>query len=224
MTFVTPTCWESSWPSGSRISCIDPSATALCRHLDHEHGEHVATSTPWTRIGTSPCSTTWSRRCESRRSTVAASTPTSATGGRSPRLTRKPWKRLRRAVDALTDPPSDPELHEIRKRAKQARYAYEATTRRSPARRPVASPRSWGAPRHPRSTWTAVVTTDWLYRTTVELDDREDGLRHGTARADLRRRAPARWAQSGDGSGSASGRHTAAFDVWRRSTRSLDSA
>ncbi|MET0627644.1 MAG: CYTH and CHAD domain-containing protein [Acidimicrobiia bacterium] len=39
---------------------------------------------------------------------------------------RRPWKKLRRAVDALDDDPPDAELHEVRIRAKRARYATEA--------------------------------------------------------------------------------------------------
>ena len=110
---------------------------------------------------------------------MAASTPTPAIGGRSRHLTRKPWKRLRRAVDALTDPPRDPELHEIRKRAKQARYAYEATA-------PIIGNAAGrlaeelgelqdilGAHQD------AVVATDWLYRTTLELDDARTGYAAG---------------------------------------------
>jgi CHAD domain-containing protein len=42
------------------------------------------------------------------------------------RVTRRPWKRLRKAVDGLAAHPSNSDLHEVRKRAKQARYAYEA--------------------------------------------------------------------------------------------------
>jgi CHAD domain-containing protein len=38
----------------------------------------------------------------------------------------KPWKRLRDAVDALEDDPPDEALHEVRIRAKRARYAAEA--------------------------------------------------------------------------------------------------
>jgi CHAD domain-containing protein len=48
------------------------------------------------------------------------------------RLARRPWKKLRRAVRALPDHPTDEQLHEVRKRAKRARYALDAT-------RPVAS-------------------------------------------------------------------------------------
>ncbi len=43
------------------------------------------------------------------------------------RLTRRPWKRLRAAVEALPRSPSNTELHEVRKRTKRTRYAYEAT-------------------------------------------------------------------------------------------------
>jgi CHAD domain-containing protein len=42
------------------------------------------------------------------------------------RLVRKPWRRLARAVAALPEVPSDHELHEVRLRAKQVRYASEA--------------------------------------------------------------------------------------------------
>ncbi len=39
---------------------------------------------------------------------------------------RRPWKKLRRAVDDLDDDPPDEDLHRVRIRAKQARYAAEA--------------------------------------------------------------------------------------------------
>jgi CHAD domain-containing protein len=41
-------------------------------------------------------------------------------------LAVKPWKKLRAAVHALGDEPPDPELHQVRIRAKRARYAAEA--------------------------------------------------------------------------------------------------
>ncbi len=41
-------------------------------------------------------------------------------------LVRGPWKKLRTAVRALDDDDSDPALHEVRIRAKRARYAAEA--------------------------------------------------------------------------------------------------
>jgi CHAD domain-containing protein len=42
------------------------------------------------------------------------------------RLARRPLRRLRKAVKRLPRSPSDADLHEVRKRAKQARYAFEA--------------------------------------------------------------------------------------------------
>ncbi|MGH8998994.1 MAG: CHAD domain-containing protein, partial [Acidimicrobiia bacterium] len=43
-----------------------------------------------------------------------------------PPLVRKPWRKLRRAVEALGAEPSDAELHRVRILAKRARYAAEA--------------------------------------------------------------------------------------------------
>ncbi len=43
-----------------------------------------------------------------------------------PGLVRGPWKHLRKAVEALGDEPEDEALHDIRIRAKRARYAAEA--------------------------------------------------------------------------------------------------
>lgn len=43
-----------------------------------------------------------------------------------PQLARKPWRRLRAAVQALPEDPPDPDLHACRIRAKRARYAAEA--------------------------------------------------------------------------------------------------
>ncbi len=43
-----------------------------------------------------------------------------------PALVHKPWRSLRRMVDDLDDHPSDGDLHEVRKQAKQVRYAAEA--------------------------------------------------------------------------------------------------
>jgi CHAD domain-containing protein len=49
-------------------------------------------------------------------------------GDVAPQLVRKPWERVTSAVDELGDEPSDEALHEVRKRAKRARYAAEAVT------------------------------------------------------------------------------------------------
>jgi CHAD domain-containing protein len=55
----------------------------------------------------------------------------------APGLVRRPWHRLDREVKHLSSAPPDTELHEVRKLAKQARYAAEAVTPVSgaPARR-----------------------------------------------------------------------------------------
>jgi CHAD domain-containing protein len=45
-----------------------------------------------------------------------------------PDLLRAPWRKLRRAVKQLDDPPPDEELHAIRIRAKRLRYAAEAVS------------------------------------------------------------------------------------------------
>ena len=45
-----------------------------------------------------------------------------------PQLVRRPWKHLRRAVAELGDDPPDHALHEVRIRAKRARYAAEAAS------------------------------------------------------------------------------------------------
>jgi CHAD domain-containing protein len=54
-----------------------------------------------------------------------------------PAVVRRPWKKLRRAVDALGEPPTDEALHEVRIRAKRCRYAAEAAAEAfgKPARR-----------------------------------------------------------------------------------------
>src|SRR5690606_24887214 len=44
----------------------------------------------------------------------------------APKLVRKPWRRLRRAVNALEDDPPDTALHNVRILAKRCRYAAEA--------------------------------------------------------------------------------------------------
>ncbi len=44
----------------------------------------------------------------------------------APDLARRPWKKLQRTVRALPPEPDDDQLHDVRKRAKQLRYAVEA--------------------------------------------------------------------------------------------------
>ena len=43
-------------------------------------------------------------------------------------VVQRPWKKLRNAVESLDDDPPDEELHEVRIRAKRARYAAEAVS------------------------------------------------------------------------------------------------
>jgi CHAD domain-containing protein len=57
-----------------------------------------------------------------------------------PRLVRKPWKRLRSMVRDIGSDPPDHDLHEVRKRAKQVRYAAEAVA-------PVVGPKAKKAAR-----------------------------------------------------------------------------
>jgi len=95
------------------------------------------------------------------------------------RLTRKPWRRLRRAVDALTDEPSDPELHEVRKRAKQARYAYEATAPIIGKAAGRLAKELAGLQDVLGAHQDAVVATDWLYQAAVEIGDARTGYAAG---------------------------------------------
>jgi CHAD domain-containing protein len=45
---------------------------------------------------------------------------------RLPTLVAKPWRRLRRSVDMLTDPPRDDDLHSVRILSKRCRYSCDA--------------------------------------------------------------------------------------------------
>jgi CHAD domain-containing protein len=87
------------------------------------------------------------------------------------RLTRRSWKRLRRAVRELPDHPSDDQLHAVRKRAKRARYALEATGSVAPkparrlARRVTALQDVLGEQHD------AVVTATWLRDAAVTTRD-----------------------------------------------------
>jgi CHAD domain-containing protein len=56
-----------------------------------------------------------------------------------PELVSVPWRKLRRDADKLGRHPTDAELHELRIRAKRARYAAEAAARALPAAAPHAA-------------------------------------------------------------------------------------
>jgi CHAD domain-containing protein len=155
-------------------------ASALLSRLDHERGEQIATL---------------QRALESHRY-LALLDNLVATVREPPldrvhldpdvrnrraveRLTRKPWRRLRRAVDALTDEPSDPELHEVRKRAKQARYAYEATAPIIGKAAGRLAKELAGLQDVLGAHQDAVVATDWLYQAAVEIGDARTGYAAG---------------------------------------------
>jgi CHAD domain-containing protein len=133
----------------------------------------------------------------------AAANPRPADGTPHPRrrarkLARHSWRRLRRTVRALPDDPTDEQLHEVRKRAKQARYALEAIT-------PVASKRAARLARRLATLQDrlgaqhdAIVATAWL-RTAADEDPAtafaagmvaDEALRVATQ---VRARWPAAW-------------------------------
>ena len=134
---------------------------------------------PWNRTGTWPCSTTWSRRAREPPLDRVHLDPDVRNRRAVERLTRKPWRRLRRAVDALTDEPSDPELHEVRKRAKQARYAYEATAPIIGKAAGRLAKELAGLQDVLGAHQDAVVATDWLYQAAVEIGDARTGYAAG---------------------------------------------
>jgi CHAD domain-containing protein len=94
-------------------------------------------------------------------------------------LTGRPWRRLRKQVRSLGREPSDAELHEVRKRAKQARYAYEAVTpiagrgARKVARRLTDIQDELGEHQD------AVVATEWLLDAARDADDPDESFAAG---------------------------------------------
>jgi CHAD domain-containing protein len=89
----------------------------------------------------------------------------------APELLRKPWRRLRREIQRLSARPRDPELHAVRKRAKQARYALESV---APV---VGKPATRAAKRLATLQDTlgdhqdAVVAAAWIERTALASDE-----------------------------------------------------
>jgi CHAD domain-containing protein len=87
------------------------------------------------------------------------------------RLVRKPWKRLRNQIRRLPATPPDSDLHEVRKRAKQVRYAMEAVAPvlGKPARRAakrLAALQDTLGDHHD-----AVVAAEWIEGTALRSDD-----------------------------------------------------
>jgi CHAD domain-containing protein len=116
------------------------------------------------------------------------------------RLADKQWKRFRKAVDRLSEDPSDSELHEVRKRAKQARYAFEAT-------RPIIGKRARRLAKrlediqdHLGAVQDAVMAIDWLHDIALQTGNASGGYAAGrlaqafdTDRRDLRRAWKKQW-------------------------------
>ncbi len=111
-------------------------------------------------------------------------------------LTHHPWKRLRDRVRAVSDPPGSAELHEVRKRAKQTRYAYEAMTPivGKPARRlarRLTDLQDLLGDHHD-----ATVAIDWLRAAAADAPDHEVSFAAGALAAtfaDDERRSAAQW-------------------------------
>jgi CHAD domain-containing protein len=91
--------------------------------------------------------------------------------GRAERLARRPWKRLVRSVDALPRHPSDEQLHEVRKRAKHARYALEAIAPVTGARVARLAKRAGDLQTVLGDHHDAVVTAAWLRAAAADADD-----------------------------------------------------
>ena len=165
----------SEFPASTRQD-----ATALFHHLDHERGEQIATlqraldSHRYLALLDNLVVTAWEPPLDR-----VHLDPGVGNRRAVERLTRKPWKRLRRAVDALTDEPSDPELHEIRKRAKQAGYVYEATAPIIGKAAGRLAKELAGLQDVLGAHQDAVVATDWLYQTAVQIGDARTGYAAG---------------------------------------------
>ncbi len=117
-------------------------------------------------------------------------------------------KRLRREIRRLPDAPADRELHEIRKRAKQARYALEAITPVSGKRAARAASRVADLQGVLGDHQDAVVARAWLHDAACDDADMETafvaGRMAGAFDAD-RMRLRARW-----------------WREWKRARRALD--
>lgn len=97
---------------------------AVIARLDHERERGVA------RMHAALATDRYASLLDSLVALAASPPLTGAAAGAAsdvlPGLVRKPWKRLRSMVDDLGSDPPDADLHEVRKQAKQVRYATEA--------------------------------------------------------------------------------------------------
>jgi CHAD domain-containing protein len=121
------------------------------------------------------------------------------------RLTRRPWKRLRKAVARLPEVPKDTQLHEVRKRTKQSRYALEAVTPITGSRTKQVAKRLADLQDVLGDHQDAVVASQWLHDAALDSSGSEPafvaGLLAGSFAAD-RREQRGRW-----------------HDVWKRAAR-----
>jgi len=79
-----------------------------------------------------------------------------------PQLVQRPWRRLRRAQRALSDPPVDDELHAVRILAKRLRYAAEAVAPVVGRRASALAGAAAGVQEVLGDLHDAVVAADWL--------------------------------------------------------------
>jgi CHAD domain-containing protein len=117
-----------------------------------------------------------------------------------PGLVRRPWLRLRESVKAMSANPSDADLHEARKRAKEARYAAEAAApvMKKPAK--LLAKAMQRVQDHLGSHQDAVVARAWLEHAALSTDDRDAILLAGELaglcagqRDRLHRQWPTQW-------------------------------
>ncbi|HEY3723672.1 MAG TPA: CYTH and CHAD domain-containing protein [Acidimicrobiia bacterium] len=113
------------------------------------------------------------------------------------RLIRPPWKRVRKGVRRLSDDPEDAQLHEVRKRAKQARYALEAVSPVTGKRAARAAKRLADLQDVLGDHQDAVVAARWLHDAAVDSEQAETayvaGVLAGSFHED-RRRLRREWA------------------------------
>jgi CHAD domain-containing protein len=121
------------------------------------------------------------------------------------KVTRRPWKRLRKGVARLPATPDDRQLHEVRKRAKQARYALEAVSPITGSHTRKVAKRLADLQDVLGDHQDAVVASQWLHEAALDSGSAETafvaGVLAGSFAAD-RRRLRTQW-----------------MDTWKRAQR-----
>jgi len=122
-----------------------------------------------------------------------------------PALVSRPWRRLRKAVRALPDPPADAELHAVRILAKHTRYAAEAAAPAMGKRAGAFAQAVAGVQSVLGDHQDACVTEDWLRNAVGALAGPEEAMLVGQliglqrAEAQDRRAAwPQAWKRAAD--------------------------